>query len=87
MIENLYIGGELKSKGEGRNSLGPLLHIPNAGGMGSSQIPGNESCMTYDVGRRRNDEEEGEGERRRGFPNGLAKISSHILINNLGHVT
>lgn len=23
----------------------------------------------------------------RGFPNGLAKISSHILINNLGHVT
>ena len=28
-----------------------------------------------------------EKEKERGFPNGLAKISSHILINNLGHVT
>ena len=30
---------------------------------------------------------EKEKEKERGFPNGLAKISSHILINNLRHVT
>ena len=45
--EPKYIGGELKSKGEGRTSLGPLLHIPNTRGMGL--IPDYETKILYAI--------------------------------------